>query len=125
MSLNFKPDCKTQWLWTVIGCEKRLYFGKKNIDFDLCGYIDQLELLYFGEIPLGSHDEDSNDAGASLLIDSHGCEISNPVWALLDYVLEKGGERPVFVGWDNDVPDWALLADEAHRAAKALAAINV
>ena len=102
-----------------------VFISATNLDFDLRGYVDQLELLYFGEIPLGSHDEDSNDAGASLLIDSHSCEIADPVWALLDYVLEKGGERPVLVGWDNDVPDWALLADEAHRAAKALAAINV
>jgi uncharacterized protein (UPF0276 family) len=44
---------------------------------------------------------------------------------LLDYVLEKGGEQPVLVEWDNDVSNWALLAAQAHRTAKALAAINV
>ena len=37
---------------------------------------------------------------------------------------KKGGERPVLFERDNDVPDWALLAAKAHRAAKALAAIN-
>ena len=40
-----------------------------------------------GEIHLGGHDEDADDHGAPLLIDSHGREVADPVWALLDYTL--------------------------------------
>ena len=102
-----------------------VFISATNLDFDPRGSVDQLELFYVGEIHLGDHDQDSDDAGAPLLINSHGREIADPVWALLDYVLEKGGERPVLVEWDNDVPNWTLLAAKAHRAAKALAAINM
>ncbi|MGH1423526.1 MAG: multinuclear nonheme iron-dependent oxidase, partial [Pseudooceanicola sp.] len=53
-------------------------------------------------------------------IDSHGREVVDPVWALLDATLAQGGPRPVLIEWDNDVPDWPILAAEAKRAARAL-----
>jgi len=59
------------------------------------------------------------------LIDSHGCPVADPVWALLDYVLASTGPRPVLVEWDTDVPDWSLLAAEANRVANALAPVFV
>ena len=55
-----------------------------------------------------------------LLIDNHGREVVDPVWALLDYTLERSGPKPVLIEWDNDVPDWPVLAAEAERAAFAL-----
>ena len=55
--------------------------------------------------------------GAPLLIDSHGAEVADPVWALYDRAIQKGGPRPTLIEWDNDVPDWATLAAEAGRAA--------
>ena len=75
-----------------------------------------------GEIHVGGHDEDTDDAGAPLLIDSHGKPVVDPVWALLEYTLARTGPKPVLVEWDNDVPDWPVLQAEAHRAASALAA---
>ena len=73
-----------------------------------------------GEIHLGGHDTDQDDHGEPLLIDSHGCEVADPVWALLDYTLAQSGPKPVLVEWDNDVPDWPVLSVEAIRAANAL-----
>jgi hypothetical protein len=54
------------------------------------------------------------------LIDSHGREVDEPVWALLDYTLARSGPLPALIEWDNDVPDWPILAAEAARAAAAL-----
>jgi uncharacterized protein (UPF0276 family) len=45
-------------------------------------YIDAFPLHLVGEIHLGGHDEDRDDAGRRLLIDSHGAEVVDPVWAL-------------------------------------------
>lgn len=83
-------------------------------------YIDDFPLHAVGEIHLGGHDEDEDETGAPLLIDSHGAPIVDPVWALLDYTLERSGPKPTLIEWDNDVPDWSVLAQEAHRAASAL-----
>ena len=63
------------------------------------------------------------DGGRPLLIDSHGREIADPVWALLEYTLVRSGPRPLLVEWDNDVPDWPVLATEAARAKAALESI--
>jgi uncharacterized protein (UPF0276 family) len=91
-----------------------------NLDFSPQGYIDAFALNKVGEIHLGGHDEDEDDQGRPLLIDSHGREVVDPVWALLDYTLERSGPKPVLIEWDNDVPDWPTLAAEAERAAFAL-----
>ena len=52
-----------------------------------------------------------DDHGKPLLIDSHGREVVDPVWALLDYVLDRSGPKPLLVEWDTDVPDWPVLRD--------------
>ncbi|MCH2095981.1 MAG: DUF692 domain-containing protein [Rhodobacteraceae bacterium] len=94
-----------------------------NLGYSPQGYIDDYPLDMVGEIHLGGHDEDTDDHGAPLLIDSHGCEIVDPVWALLDYTLEKSGPKPLLVEWDTDVPDWQTLAAECTRAQAALAKV--
>jgi uncharacterized protein (UPF0276 family) len=50
--------------------------------------------------------------------------VVDPVWALLDYTLERCGPKPVLIEWDNDVPDWPVLAAEARRAADALSGLS-
>jgi uncharacterized protein len=88
-----------------------------NLGLDPRGYVADFPLDAVGEIHLGGHDADSDDAGAPLLIDSHGRPVADPVWALLDVVLEAAGRRPMLIEWDTDVPEWPVLAAEAARAA--------
>ena len=97
-----------------------VFVSATNLDFSPQGYIDAFALDQVGEIHLGGHDEDEDDHGKPLLIDSHGAEVVDPVWALLDYTLAKSGPKPVLVEWDTDVPEWPVLAAEAARAATAL-----
>jgi uncharacterized protein (UPF0276 family) len=97
-----------------------VFVSATNLDFSPQGYIDAYPLDKVGEIHLGGHDEDEDDHGHPLLIDSHGREVVDPVWALLDYVLERSGPKPVLIEWDTDVPDWPVLRAEADRAQAAL-----
>ncbi|MEY8801855.1 DUF692 family multinuclear iron-containing protein [Leisingera sp. XS_AS12] len=97
-----------------------VFVSATNLGFSPQGYIDAFALAHVGEIHLGGHDTDADEHGRPLLIDSHGREIADPVWALLDYTLARSGPRPVLVEWDNDVPDWPVLEAEAARAAAAL-----
>ncbi|WP_457645248.1 MNIO family bufferin maturase [Profundibacter sp.] len=83
-------------------------------------YIDAFPLDHVGEFHLGGHDQDTDDTGAPLLIDSHGREVADPVWALFDYTLSKTGARPALIEWDANVPEWPELAAEAARAATIL-----
>ncbi len=102
-----------------------VFVSATNLGLDARAYIDAFALEHVGEIHLGGHDEDADDHGAPLLIDSHGAAIADPVWALLDYTLERSGPRPVLVEWDNDVPEWPILRDEAARAHAALEKLAV
>ena len=97
-----------------------VFVSATNLDFTPQGYIDAFALEKVGEIHIGGHDEDEDDHGHPLLIDSHGREAADPVWDLLDHTLARSGPRPVLVEWDTDVPDWPVLAAEARRASDAL-----
>ena len=83
-------------------------------------YIDRFPHHLVGEIHLGGHDAQTDDTGAPLLIDSHGSEVTDPVWALYDRTIRLSGAKPTLIEWDNDVPDWPVLAAEATRAAHIL-----
>ena len=101
-----------------------VFVSATNLGYSPQGYIEDYPLDLVGEIHLGGHDEDHDDHGAPLLIDSHGREVADPVWALLDLTLEKSGPKPLPIEWDTDVPDWPVLAAEAGRAASALAQVS-
>jgi uncharacterized protein (UPF0276 family) len=94
-----------------------VFVSATNLGSDPVSYIDAFPLELVGEIHLGGHDEDEDDFGAPLLIDSHGREVADPVWSLYDYTVGKAGPRPTLIEWDNDVPDWSTLEAEAARAA--------
>mgnify|MGYP005992494173 CR=1 FL=1 len=98
-----------------------VFVSATNLRTSPQAYIDAFALDAVGEIHLGGHDEDEDETGAPLLIDSHGAAVVDPVWALLDYTLAKSGPKPLLIEWDNDVPEWAVLADEITRADAALA----
>ncbi|MGJ8585014.1 MAG: MNIO family bufferin maturase [Marinosulfonomonas sp.] len=97
-----------------------VFVSATNQKTDPVSYINAFPMDAVGEIHLGGHDEDHDDHGAPLLIDSHGREVVDPVWALYAHTLSVSGPRPTLIEWDNDVPDWPVLAAEAERAAQIL-----
>ncbi len=100
-----------------------VFVSATNLKTSPQDYIDNFPLEAVGEIHLGGHDEDEDETGAPLLIDSHGKAVVDPVWALLDYTLAKSGLRPLLIEWDTDVPEWPVLAAETARADAALALV--
>jgi uncharacterized protein (UPF0276 family) len=101
-----------------------VFISATNLGTDPVSYIDAFPLDLVGEIHLAGYDEDHDDHGRPLLIDSHGREVAEPVWSLYEYVIQKGGARPSLIEWDNDVPDWSVLEAEAARAARILETVS-
>lgn len=87
-----------------------------NHGFDAASYVDSFPVEHVGEIHLGGHAEDADDDGSALLIDDHGREVADPVWALYTRALSRAGAKPTLIEWDNDVPSWDVLFAEARRA---------
>jgi uncharacterized protein len=101
-----------------------VFVSATNQRTDPYAYIDRFPLHLAGEIHLGGHDEDADDHGAALLIDSHGKAVVDPVWALYAHTLARGGAKPTLIEWDNDVPAWSVLQAEATQAAAILTAVT-
>lgn len=98
-----------------------VFVSATNQQTDPITYLDAFPLDHVAELHLGGHDEDRDDDGAPLLIDSHGAPVVGPVWALYAHVIARSGPRPTLIEWDTDVPDWPELRAEAERAAATLA----
>ncbi len=95
-----------------------------NHGTDPRAWLAAFPLHQVGEVHLGGHDAEELPSGP-LLIDSHGTAVANPVWALFAEVIARVGPLPTLVEWDNDLPDWPVLAAEAARAGEILAAGGV
>jgi uncharacterized protein (UPF0276 family) len=83
-------------------------------------YIDSFPLDRVKEIHLGGHDEETDDVGEPLLIDTHGAPVAEAVWALYADVIGRTGPVATLIEWDNDVPDWPTLRAEAIAAQQLL-----
>jgi uncharacterized protein (UPF0276 family) len=93
-----------------------VFVSARNHATEPLAYLDSFPLDRVKEIHLGGHDEDVDDVGAPLLIDSHGSPIVEGVWMLYAYVIARTGALPTLIEWDNDVPDWPALLAEAVKA---------
>jgi hypothetical protein len=85
-------------------------------------FLAALPLHAVGEIHLAGFARDLDAAGAPLLVDDHGSAVDAAVWSLYREVLQQTGPLPTLVEWDNDVPDWPVLRDEALKAQALLGA---
>ena len=93
-----------------------VFVSATNLSLEPLDYINGFPLDLVGEIHLGGHEFDKDETGAVLLIDTHGRDVADPVWQLFGAVLARSGPKPTLIEWDNDVPDWPVLAAAAARA---------
>ena len=58
--------------------------------------------------------------GGPLLIDSHDARVDPAVWALYADAVARFGRKPTLIEWDQHLPDFGVLEDEARRAMEIL-----
>jgi hypothetical protein len=83
-------------------------------------YIDAFPIEEVREIHLAGFNEERGNDEARLLIDDHGSAIRAEVWSLYEYALRRCGAVPTLIEWDNNVPVWPVLLEQAQRAETAL-----
>jgi len=93
-----------------------VYVSAVNHGFEPMAYIDAFPIDAIEEIHLAGFAVDRDDDGTPLLIDSHGCEVAEVVWALFQRTIARTGPISTMIEWDNDVPAFAALAAQAKRA---------
>jgi uncharacterized protein (UPF0276 family) len=93
-----------------------VFVSATNHGLDPRAYLDAFPLHRVGEFHLGGHAEDEDDHGHPLLIDAHGTPVADPVWTLYAETVVRRGPIASLIEWDNDVPEWPVLAREVARA---------
>lgn len=120
-------NCSVMWEWEFLTELARatdcgllldvnnVYVSARNNGFDALDYLRGIPGGYVGEIHLAGYGV-SRSGDRELLIDTHGARVYPAVWELYDHAIRLFGRVPTLVEWDTDVPDLAVLTDEAARA---------
>jgi uncharacterized protein (UPF0276 family) len=93
-----------------------VYVSAANHGYDAAAYIDAFPVEHVGEIHLAGHAETQGDAGERVLIDAHDRSVLGEVWELYRRAVQRSGPVPTLIEWDNDIPAWPVLFEEARRA---------
>ncbi len=94
-----------------------VYVNSVNHGFDAQAYIAALPTDRLAYIHIAGHLKESDD----LLIDTHGADVIDPVWALLDHAYVCHGVRPTLLERDFNIPPLATLMHEVRRIDRAQA----
>ena len=92
-----------------------IYVSCANVGGDPFAYLERLPVDAVGEIHLAGHCAKEID-GVALLIDDHGSAVTPAVWSLYERALRLFPAAPTLIEWDTDVPELAVLVDEAAEA---------
>lgn len=93
-----------------------VYVSATNHNCHAASYIDAFPVEHVGEIHLAGHAEIEGGDGSRLLVDAHDRAVLDPVWALYRRAVSRAGMVPTLIEWDNDIPTWDVLFEEAKRA---------
>jgi uncharacterized protein (UPF0276 family) len=92
-----------------------VYVSSKNHGFDPVEYLHALPANRIKEIHLAGYEEQDN-----YLFDTHGYRVHPPVWELYRETIQHLGPVPTLIEWDNNIPEFEVLIDEASKAQKVL-----
>ncbi len=88
-----------------------LYVNQVNHGEDPADFLQALPLDRVAEIHLGGY-----ETMDGYLLDAHNNPVSEPVWRLYELACGLLPEVPVLIEWDNDIPDFDLLREQAELA---------
>lgn len=96
-----------------------LYVTAHNLDGDPLVLLKHFPLHAVGYCHLAGHERRQ-----ALLVDTHGCHVSEAVWQLFQQVLNSMGPKPTIIEWDNQIPPVATMLRESAIAERILQEAN-
>lgn len=99
-----------------------IYVNSRNFNFDAHAFLQALPLERTCYVHVAGHYVEPD----GLVIDTHGAEVIDPVWALLAAAYERtGGEVPTCLERDFNLPELPVLAAEVAQIARLQAAARL
>ena len=96
-----------------------IHVSAANLGFDPHRYLQAIPVAEVGEIHLAGFAVNRYPEG-EVLIDNHGSRVHEPVWTLYREAVGRFGLVPTLVEWDSEIPDLAVLVEEAGHADRIL-----
>lgn len=93
-----------------------VYVNSVNHGFDPLTYLRHIPGELVGQFHLAGH----TNMGR-YLFDTHGGEVIDPVWQLYRQALELYGKVSTLIEWDEHIPSFERLAEEARKARESYA----
>lgn len=97
--------------------------AKNNKNFDPQEYLEEIDTKIVKEIHLAGHSKSKIFDGKKyqeILIDTHNDVVCDEVWQLYKIAIKKFKQTPTLIEWDQDIPEFSILVNEAKKAEKIL-----
>jgi uncharacterized protein (UPF0276 family) len=119
--LNYVESVMQEWEFlSVIAAEadcdilldiNNIYVSAVNHGLDAEIYLQAVPAERVREMHLAGYE----DMGTHLL-DTHGEPVHDMVWELYGAALQRFGQVPTLIEWDNNIPDFEILMAEGQKA---------
>jgi uncharacterized protein (UPF0276 family) len=93
--------------------------ASNNAEFDAKNYLKNIDKKIVKEIHLAGHSSSEISDGKNhkeILIDTHNDVVRDEVWQLYEIAIQRFGEVPTLIEWDQDFPEFEVLLSEAKKA---------
>lgn len=127
--MGYKDVDLTEWQFLQALVEKadcellfdvnNVYVSSVNHGFDPVEYLCALPAGRVREIHLAGYEEHDD-----YLFDTHGYRVHPPVWDLYKKTVTRLGCIPTLIEWDNDIPAFEVLVEEAGKAQAVLDGVD-
>ena len=123
--LSFERDTMSEWDFLAAVAEEadcgilldvnNVFVSAHNHGFDAMKYIDSIPAERVFQIHLAGH-----STSGEMLIDTHDHPVTEKVWALYERAIENLGPVSTLIEWDDQIPSYARLVEEADKARRIL-----
>jgi len=87
-----------------------IYVNSVNHCYDAADFLEQLPAARIRYIHVAGHYNEAED----LIVDTHGADVIEAVWSLLDHTYQKFGVMPTLLERDFNIPPMAALFSEVN-----------
>jgi uncharacterized protein (UPF0276 family) len=87
-----------------------VYVNSQNHDFNPISFLEQIPLERVVQIHMAGHHQFNEG-----LVDTHGAAVIEPVWALLEWVLQQARPSGLLLERDTEIPPFEELVPELNR----------
>lgn len=94
-----------------------LFVSSSNHGWDAKKYLEAIPQDLIKEIHLAGHSTKTIAPDQVLHVDTHDHPVSQEVWDLYGYTIERFGPLPTLLEWDAQIPPLEILLQEASKAA--------